>query len=107
MKLKSLALSLGFAVLACMSMAAQSSYNFKTINFPHDTFTQLLGININDVIAGYYNVNDNKGFTYNLSTKKFKNENFPGSVATQVIGIDGLGGTCGFYVDQANVTHGF
>jgi hypothetical protein len=58
-------------------------------------------------IAGYHNVNDNKGFTYELSSKKFTKENFPGSVATQVIGIDGFGGTCGFYVDQANVTHGF
>ena len=107
MKLKSLALSLGFAVLAAVSMSAQTSYNFRTIDYPHDTFTQLLGINVKGEIAGYHNVNDNKGFTYELSTKKFKNENFPGSTATQVIGIDGLGGTCGFYVDQAGVTHGF
>jgi hypothetical protein len=107
MKLKSLALGLGFAVLVCMSMSAQTSYNFKTINYPHDTFTQLLGLNVGGEIAGYHNVNDNKGFTYELSTKKFKNENYPGSVATQVIGIDALGGTCGFYVDQAGVTHGF
>ncbi len=107
MKLKSLALGLGFAVLASMSALAQTTYNFQTINYPHDTFTQLLGINIAGEIAGYHNVNDNKGFTYKLSTKKFTNENFPGSQATQVIGIDGLGGTCGFYVDQAGVTHGF
>src|ERR1700722_17673577 len=106
MKLKSLALSVGFGVLACISVAAQS-YTFKTINYPHDTFTQLLGINVSGEIAGYHNVNDNKGFTYELSTKKFTNENFPGSAATQVIGIDALGGTCGFYVDQAGVTHGF
>jgi hypothetical protein len=107
MKLKSIALGLGFAVLTCMSMAAQNSYTFQTINYPHDTFTQLLGINVSGEIAGYHNFNDNKGFTYELSTKKFKTENFPGSTATQVIGIDGNGGTCGFYVDQANVTHGF
>jgi hypothetical protein len=107
MKLKSLALGLGFAVLACLSMAAQTSYNFKTINYPQDTFTQLLGINVQGEIAGYHNVNDNKGFTYDLPKHKFTNENFPGSVATQVIGIDGLRGTCGFYVDQAGVTHGF
>jgi hypothetical protein len=66
-----------------------------------------LGINVSGEIAGYHNVNDNKGFTYKLSTKKFTNENFPGSTATQVIGINGFGGTCGFYVDQAGVTHGF
>ena len=107
MILKSFALGLGFAVLACVSTFAQTSYNFQTINYPHDTFTQLLGINISGEIAGYHNVNDNKGFTYELSTKKFTNENYPGSAATQVIGIDGFGGTCGFYVDQAGVTHGF
>ncbi len=107
MKLKSLALTLGFAVLAAVSLSAQTSYNFRTVNYPHDTFTQLLGINKKGEIAGYHNVNDNKGFTYELSTKKFENENFPGSTATQVIGIDGLGGTCGFYVDQSGVTHGF
>jgi hypothetical protein len=72
MKLKSLALSLGFAVLAAVSMSAQTSYNFRTINYPHDTFTQLLGINVKGEIAGYHNVNDNKGLTYELSTKKFK-----------------------------------
>jgi hypothetical protein len=102
MKLKSFALGLGFAVLACVSTFAQTSYNFQTINYPHDTFTQLLGINVSGEIAGYHN--DNKGFTYKLSTKKFTNENFPGSTATQVIGINGFGGTCGFYVDQAGVT---
>ena len=107
MRLKSFAPGLAFALVTCISMVAQTTYNFKTINYPHDTFTQLLGINIAGEIAGYHNVNDNKGFTYKLSTKKFTNENFPGSSATQVIGIDGLGGTCGFYVDQAGVTHGF
>ena len=45
MKLKSLAIGLGFAVLTCASMFAQTSYNFKTINYPDDAFTQLLGIN--------------------------------------------------------------
>jgi hypothetical protein len=79
-------LGLGFAVLACVSTFAQTSYNFQTINYPHDTFTQLLGLNISGEIAGYHNVNDNKGFTYELSTKKFTNENYPGSTATQVIG---------------------
>jgi hypothetical protein len=106
MKLKSFTLVLGFALLAALSMSAQTSYSFQKINYPHDTFTQLLGIDTKGEIAGYHNVNDNKGFTYQLATHKFKNENFPGSAATQVIGIDGFGGTCGFYVDQAGVTHG-
>ena len=33
MKLKSMALGLGFAVLAAVCMSAQTSYNFKTINY--------------------------------------------------------------------------
>ncbi len=107
MKLKSFALGLGFVVLASMSMLAQTSYSFKTIDYPHDTFTQLLGLNDLGEIAGYHNVNNNRGFTYEVASKKFKNENFPGSTATQVIGINALGKTCGFYVDTNNVTHGF
>lgn len=107
MKLKSFAFGVGFAVLTFVSAFAQTSYNFQTINYPHDTFTQLLGINTHGELAGYHNVNDNKGFTYQLSNHKFRVENFPGSAATQVIGIDGFGGTCGFYVDQGGVTHGF
>ena len=39
MKLKSLAIGLGFAVLSCVSMFAQASYNFTTINYPGDTPT--------------------------------------------------------------------
>jgi hypothetical protein len=107
MKLKSFALGLGFVVLASMSMLAQTSYSFKTIDYPHDSFTQLLGLNDLGEIAGYHNVNDNRGFTYEVASKKFKIENFPGSAATQVIGINALGQTCGFYVDTKNVTHGF
>jgi hypothetical protein len=107
MKLKSLAISLGFAVLASMSLAAQTSYNFRTINYPHDTFTQILGVSDNGEAVGYHNVNDNKGFTYQLATKKFTNQNFPGSAATQVICVNSLSETCGFYVDGAGVTHGF
>jgi hypothetical protein len=99
MKLKNLALSLGVAVLICMSSAFAQTYNFQTINYPDDTFTQLLGINNSNEIAGYHGATVNKGFTYALATNTFTNENFPGSQQTQVIGINNNPfKTSGFYI---------
>jgi len=60
MKLKSLPLAFGFAVLACLSMSDQTTYNFTTVNYPHDTFTQLLGINKSDEIAGYHSLHGDR-----------------------------------------------
>src|SRR5215469_2926048 len=65
-KLNRLALTLGMAALLCASSAfAQVTYSFKTVNYPNDTFTQLLGINNSGDIAGYHGATVNKGFTYN------------------------------------------
>ena len=63
MKLKTLSLSLGVAVVLCMSAFAQS-YNFTAINYPDDAFTQVLGINNSGDIAGYHGASVNQGFTY-------------------------------------------
>ncbi len=107
MKLKSLTLSLGVAVLLCMSSAFAQTYNFTTINYPDDTFTQLLGINDSNDIAGYHGTT-NKGFTYVLATKTFTSENYPGSAQTQVIGInDPPFKTSGFYITTGGKTIGF
>jgi hypothetical protein len=98
-KLKNLALSLGAAVLLCMSSAFAQTYNFQTVNYPGDTFTQLLGINNSNEIAGYHGASVNMGFTYVLKTNKFTNENYPGSQQTQVIGINNNPfKTSGFYI---------
>ena len=112
MKLNKLALTLAVALLASLPMAAQSAspqttYSFQTVNYAGDTFTQLLGINNANLIAGYHGVSVNQGFTYSLSTKTFTNENFPKSAQTQVIGINNKGKTSGFFIDQAGRTHGF
>lgn len=101
-------LTLAFAVLLSASMFAQS-YNFKLVQNPNDPnspFTQLLGINNNNVIAGYHNFNSNQGFTLVLPNA-FSTENFPNSMMTQVIGINNSLTTDGFYVDNAGTTHGF
>jgi len=110
-KIKALALTSGLALLLCMPMYAQdepTTYTFQTINYPGDTFTQLLGIDNFDIIAGYHGATVNKGFTLVLSSKTFTNENFPGSAQTQVIGINNPPPkTVGFYIDSLGKTHGF
>jgi hypothetical protein len=39
--MKRFGFSLTLAMLLCTSMWAQGSYNFTTVNYPGDTFTQL------------------------------------------------------------------
>ena len=75
-------------------------------NDPNSPFTQLLGINNNNIIAGYHNFNSNQGFTLVLPSS-FTTENYPNSTMTQVIGINNNLTTDGFYVDNAGTTHGF
>jgi hypothetical protein len=107
-KLNRIALTLSLTVLFCMTSAfAQTAYSFETIDYPKDNFTQLLGINNSGDIAGYHNFRSNKGFTYNLTSKKFTTENYPKSQMTQVIGINNEPfKTSGFYVTGAG-TFGF
>ncbi|MGD0930397.1 MAG: hypothetical protein ABR902_07085 [Candidatus Korobacteraceae bacterium] len=108
MKRFQLSFILALALMLCSSAFAQQSYTFRNVVFgdPNVSFTQLLGINNNDVIAGYHNFNQNQGFTLVLPNS-FNNENFPNSMMTQVIGINNLLTTDGFYVDNAGITHGF
>jgi hypothetical protein len=96
-------------LLLCTTLSAQT-YRFETINYPGDTFTQLLGINNSFLIAGYHNFAQNSGFTLQLSGisgGEFVNENYPGSMQTQVIGVNNGGITDGFYIDQQGNNHGF
>jgi probable HAF family extracellular repeat protein len=105
-KMKRFAFTLTLALLFCTSMWAQGSYTFQTVNYPGDTFTQVLGINNSLLIAGYHNFNSNSGFTLKLPLG-FTTENFPNSAMTQVIGINNTGTSDGFYVDNGGTTHGF
>ena len=100
--MKTLSLLMALALSLCASMLAQEStvetstmYNFRDINYPGDTFTQLLGIDNGGEIAGYHNFNQNSGFTL-LLPNRFTTENFPNSMMTQVIGINNNGKTVGF-----------
>jgi len=86
------------------------TYAFQTVNYPGDTFTQLLGINNSGTIAGYHGSgatgHPNKGFVLTLPNT-FTAENFTGSTQTQVIGINNADVTDGFYIDSKGVNHGF
>ncbi len=97
------------AIFVCLPSLAECNihYTFQTYNYPNDTFTQLLGINDSNKIAGYHGMDINKGFTFKLSTQQFKNENYPNSAQTQVIAINNHGRTAGFYIDNAGINHGF
>jgi probable HAF family extracellular repeat protein len=102
----------GIASAAPDAPDQSAAYRFQKVSFTGDPrFTQLLGINDHNVIAGYHGdmnteQTPNKGFTLKLPAN-FSDENFPNSTQTQVIGINNSGDTDGFYIDQAGVTHGF
>jgi hypothetical protein len=119
--IKELIFSVCLATFLCVPISAFAqdttpdtsvNYSFRTINFPNDTFTQLLGINNHFVIAGYHGSgatgHPNQGFTLALTNPiTFTPENFPGSVQTQVIGINNSDNTAGFYIDKTGANHGF
>jgi hypothetical protein len=97
------------------STAQASGYQFRTVDNARDlTFNQLLGVNNEGVIAGYFGSgaqnHPNKGYV--LSHGAYRNENFPGSVQTQVTGLNNRGVTVGFWssmnnANQVNDNHGF
>jgi hypothetical protein len=93
---------------------AQGTPTFRGLNDAADpTFNQLLGINNNGVIAGYFGSgvanHPNKGYTLTqpYGQGQYVNENFPGSAQTQVIGINNANVTVGFFVDASGATFGF
>ena len=91
-----------------------TNYTFTTLDDNADpTFNQLLGINNNGVIAGYFGSgasgHPNKGYILKppYGQGNYVNENFPGSVQTQVTAINNKGFTAGFWVDGNGNNFGF
>jgi len=83
------------------------SYQVLTLNDGRDeTFNQLLGINNQGIIAGYFGSgaagHPNKGYALvpPFAQRDFLNENFPGSRQTQVTGLNDNGVTVGFWSTQ-------
>jgi len=101
------------------SSTMAGSYQVLKLNDAHDeTFNQLLGINDQGIVAGYFGSgaagHPNKGYALvpPFAQRSFLNENFPGARQTQVIGINDHGVTVGFWSTQntasmANNNFGF
>ena len=86
-----------------------TSYTFATHDNARDlTFNQLLGINDEGVIAGYFGSgaqgHPNKGYLLlpRYGQRNYTGENFPGSVQTQVTGLNNRGVTVGFWSSMNN-----
>jgi hypothetical protein len=102
-----------------MPAGTASAYQFSSLDNASDlTFNQLLGVNNEGVIAGYFGSgaqgHPNKGFLLlpQYGQGNYVNENFPGSVQTQVTGLNDNGDTVGFRssmnnASQVNDNHGF
>ena len=91
---------------ASPAAAAAGGYQFVEIGSHSDrTFNQLLGINNDGRIAGYFGSgaahHPNKGYTINAPYAQgdFKSENYPRSVQTQVTGLNDDGVQVGFFSD--------
>jgi hypothetical protein len=94
----------GAASASTLSPASATSYSFVTLDNMHDvTFNQLLGINDEGVIAGYFGSgaagHPNKGYELlpPYGQGNYVNENFKNSVQTQVTGLNNRGVTVGFW----------
>jgi hypothetical protein len=75
----------------------------------HDnTFNQLLGVNDEGLIAGYFGSgaagHPNKGYLLAPRAGAYINENFPHSAQTQVTGLNNTGVTVGFWSSMNNAS---
>jgi len=90
-----------FAVADLADASPAARYHFQTLDNGADrTFNQLLGINDDDVIAGYFGSgaqgHPNRG--YELWTPStYRGENYPRAAQTQVTGLNNEGVTVGFW----------
>jgi hypothetical protein len=107
----SVALAGSTTQVAQLSSTHSGNYQVLTLNDAKDrTFNQLLGINNEGQIAGYYGSGNgghpNKGYVLRppYAQGDFGAENFPGSAQTQVTGLNDFGVTVGFFSTQNGAT---
>src|ERR1700761_7594588 len=91
---------------ATAATAKPNTYTVQTVQYPGDTFTQLLGINNSDVIGGFHGAVTAQGFTLTLPAS-FTSQNYPGPGTSMVTGIKGTGDPSGIYVDAMGTSHGY
>jgi hypothetical protein len=92
---------------SAVSPPAAVGYSFRTYDNSNDaSFNQLLGINRDGVIAGYFGSgardHPNKGYLLNspYGQASYQVENYPHGKQTQVTGLNDTGTTVGFWSDQ-------
>ncbi len=93
---------------------ASGNFAFSTIDNGHDlTFNQLLGINNEGLISGYFGsgmpMHPNKGYLLSppYHPGSYTDENYPHSAQTQVTGLNNKGMTVGFWADKKGDNFGF
>lgn len=79
------------------------------VDYPGTTNNFLLGLNDNDVAAGYYEGTDNKDYPYIYSQpgNQFTPLSIPGNDSAWAAGINDFNVIVGTYFDSANIPHGF
>jgi hypothetical protein len=95
-------------------------HKFHTVQFPtgdnaNPPVNQLLGINDSDVAVGFYTngQGSNRGYTYNIHSKKFTRVLVPGyptgtaGPSLTAAAINNHGDVAGFYVDKNGTTDAF
>ena len=92
------------------AVAGRIGYAFRTLDDTADpTFNQLLGINDDGLIAGYFGsgAQGHPNMGYLLNGTSYQGQDFPGSVQTQVTGLNSDGVTVGFYsgMNTASMTN--
>jgi hypothetical protein len=97
-------------VMGVHAVGGPTAYSFRTVDNAADlTFNQLLGINNEGVIAGYFGsgAQGHPNMGYLLTPGGYHSENFPGSVQTQVTGLNDNGVTVGFWsgMNTANMSN--
>jgi hypothetical protein len=102
----------GATVKAAPATSPSDGYQFVTAGSDHDrTFNQLLGINNEGVIAGYFGSgvkgHPNKGYQIlpPYAQGDIRSENFPHAVQTQVTGLNDKGVTVGFFSGENNANN--
>jgi hypothetical protein len=100
--LKSTLAAASIAVMACSSALHAQTFTFTTLDNPGDpTFNQLLGINDNGVISGYFGSgmqgHPNIGYTIAPPYTSYTPFMQPGSIQTQATGINNAGMITGFW----------
>ena len=103
--------ALTVAAAGAANASPATSNHFQTLNNNTDlTFNQLLGINNDGVIAGYFGSgaqgHPNKGYEL-WSPDTYRSENVPNSRQTQVTGLNDDGVTVGFFstMNTASMTN--